>query len=84
MSLLVFDDLNAYKDDRDRLTIKVTDNGVGILEEVVDKIFIPFFTTKKKGSGIGLSLSRQIIRLHGGTISATSTVGEKTIFTLKF
>jgi len=77
-------EMKAYKDERDRLTIQVTDNGVGILEEVIDKIFIPFFTTKKKGSGIGLSLSRQIIRLHGGTIGASSTVGERTTFTIKF
>lgn len=77
-------ELTATKDERDRLTVKVSDNGVGILEEVIDKIFIPFFTTKKKGSGIGLSLSKQIIRLHGGTINASSIVGEKTTFTIKF
>jgi signal transduction histidine kinase len=77
-------DIMAFKDERDRLTIKVSDNGVGILEDVIDKIFIPFFTTKKKGSGIGLSLSRQIIRLHGGIISASSTANEQTTFTIKF
>ena len=77
-------EMEAYKGERDHITIKVTDNGVGILENVLDKIFIPFFTTKKKGSGIGLSLSRQIIRLHGGSITAHSIVGEKTVFIIKF
>ncbi|TFG42522.1 MAG: ATP-binding protein, partial [Bacteroidia bacterium] len=47
-------------------------------------IFIPFFTTKDHGSGIGLSLSRQIMKLHGGTISVFSRPGIETIFTLKF
>jgi two-component system, NtrC family, nitrogen regulation sensor histidine kinase NtrY len=58
--------IKAFINKRGRLTIQVKDNGQGILKEVLDKIFIPFFTTKPKGSGIGLSLSRQIMRLHGG------------------
>ncbi|MCK4663473.1 MAG: hypothetical protein KAT68_11445 [Bacteroidales bacterium] len=77
-------ELTAYNNERDETIIKVTDNGTGIINEVLDKIFIPFFTTRKKGSGIGLSLSKQIMRLHGGTISVQSTTGEKTVFTLKF
>ncbi len=52
--------------------ITLTDNGIGISAETMDKVFIPFFTTKTKGSGIGLSLSRQIIRMHGGTIEILS------------
>jgi signal transduction histidine kinase len=64
--------------------VSITDNGVGIEEEALKKIFIPFFTTKKHGSGIGLSLSKQIMRNHGGNISATSIIGEGTEFTLKF
>jgi signal transduction histidine kinase len=48
------------------------------------KIFVPFFTTKDDGSGIGLSLSRQIMRLHGGTLSVRSAPGEETAFTLRF
>ncbi len=64
--------------------ITIRDNGHGIDEEAIRKIFIPFFTTKKSGSGIGLSLSKQIIRNHGGTISVKSIPNEGTEFTLKF
>ena len=64
--------------------IKIIDNGRGISEEVAERIFIPFFTTKQQGSGIGLSLSRQIIRLHKGTLGVTSTPNEKTVFKLRF
>jgi nitrogen fixation/metabolism regulation signal transduction histidine kinase len=67
----------------DHILIKVSDNGKGISPEVLDNIFIPFFTTKEKGSGIGLSLSRQIMHLHGGNISVKSKV-ENTVFTLHF
>ena len=76
--------IKGYYNKRGRPTIQVSDNGQGILPEVLDKIFIPFFTTKRHGSGIGLSLSRQILRLHGGTITAYSTPGEETIFSLTF
>lgn len=64
--------------------ISVADNGTGIEEEALKKIFIPFFTTKKNGSGIGLSLSKQIMRKHGGNITAKSLIGEGTEFLLKF
>ena len=76
--------LEAVLDGRGNVIIKVIDNGTGIIEDVIDKIFIPFFTTREKGSGIGLSLSRQIMRLHGGSISAFSKPNETTVFTLKF
>jgi len=76
--------LKAGTDGRGNPVIKVSDNGKGITEEVAEKIFIPFFTTKQQGSGIGLSLSRQIIRLHKGTIGVTSTPNEKTVFKLRF
>ena len=76
--------LRGYYNKRGRPTIQVIDNGAGILSDVIDKIFIPFFTTKRSGSGIGLSLSRQILRLHGGTITAQSKPGEETIFTMTF
>ncbi|MDY6799717.1 MAG: ATP-binding protein [Bacteroidota bacterium] len=69
---------------RNRVTIQVIDNGQGILKEVLDKIFIPFFTTKPKGSGIGLSLSKQIMRLHRGSIAANSKPDEGTTFILTF
>ena len=60
------------------------DDGPGIPPDVQEKIFVPFFSTKEDGSGIGLSLSRQIMRLHGGHISVRSTPGEGTTFTLRF
>jgi nitrogen fixation/metabolism regulation signal transduction histidine kinase len=77
-------ELKAYYNKRSRVTIQVYDNGHGILPEVLDKIFIPFFTTKQSGSGIGLSLSRQILRLHNGTITANSVPEQETVFTLTF
>ena len=64
--------------------VSVTDNGYGIDSEVLDQIFIPFFTTKKEGSGIGLSLSRQIMLMHKGSISVQSKLGSGTTFILKF
>ncbi|MFY0606372.1 MAG: ATP-binding protein [Cyclobacteriaceae bacterium] len=64
--------------------LTIRDNGPGIEEEAMKKIFIPFFTTKKSGSGIGLSLSKQIMRNHKGFISAKSIINEGTEFTLKF
>lgn len=76
--------LKAYINKRGRVVIEVTDNGPGILPDVLDKIFIPFFTTKTTGSGIGLSLSKQIMRMHGGNISVTSIPEEETKFTLTF
>ncbi len=76
--------IRGFYNKRGRPTIQVIDDGQGILGDVIDKIFIPFFTTKRSGSGIGLSLSRQILRLHGGTITAQSTPNEETIFTMTF
>lgn len=70
--------------DNDKIEIKVLDNGPGISREVIENIFIPFFTTKEKGSGIGLSLSRQIMHLHGGNIFVKSEPGKETVFTLQF
>lgn len=63
--------------------ITVKDNGPGIEPEALSKIFIPFYTTKKNGSGIGLSLSKQIIRKHHGNLSAKSEINEGTEFTIK-
>jgi nitrogen fixation/metabolism regulation signal transduction histidine kinase len=76
--------LKAGTDGLGNPVIKVVDNGRGIPEEVTERVFIPFFTTKPQGSGIGLSLSRQIIRLHKGTIGVTSTPNEKTEFKVRF
>jgi len=77
-------ELAASLDERGRPVIQVRDNGGGIAPENLDKIFVPFFSTKEGGSGIGLSLSRQIMRLHGGSISAASKPGHETAFTLRF
>jgi two-component system, NtrC family, nitrogen regulation sensor histidine kinase NtrY len=76
--------LKAFLNKRGKITIQVTDNGPGILPEVLDKIFIPFFSTKPQGSGIGLSLSRQILRLHDGNINAFSEAEKETRFVLTF
>lgn len=73
-----------YWSDQKIFQITVTDNGCGILPEVQDKIFIPFFTTKRNGSGIGLSLCKQIMSLHKGSISVKSEINKGTSFTLKF
>ncbi|RXQ90388.1 HAMP domain-containing histidine kinase [Ancylomarina salipaludis] len=64
--------------------IKIMDNGVGIPDDIMNNIFTPFFTTKEKGSGIGLNLARQIMRLHDGSISVTSKPQNKTEFILQF
>jgi signal transduction histidine kinase len=66
------------------LVIRIADNGSGIEPEILDKIFIPFFSTKKSGSGIGLSLCKQIMLLHKGNIQVFSKVGEGTAFELEF
>jgi nitrogen fixation/metabolism regulation signal transduction histidine kinase len=64
--------------------IRVTDNGCGIEKEHMDELYIPFFSTKESGSGIGLTLSKQIMQLHGGNIIAESSPGEETTFSLIF
>jgi two-component system, NtrC family, nitrogen regulation sensor histidine kinase NtrY len=76
--------LKAYHNEKMRPVISVKDNGTGIDPEALEKIFIPFFTTKKTGSGIGLSLSRQIMRQHQGTLTVKSTVGKGTEFLMRF
>lgn len=64
--------------------IEVSDNGMGIIPEAIERIFVPFYTTKKTGSGIGLSLSRQIMQMHNGTLTVESEPEVKTVFTLRF
>ncbi len=64
--------------------IEVADNGSGIIKEALNRVFVPFFTTKKTGSGIGLSLSRQIMQMHTGSLSVESQPGVRTVFKLKF
>ena len=76
--------LTAYLNEKGNIMISIKDNGTGIEPEALEKIFIPFFSTKKTGSGIGLSLSKQIMRQHEGSISVKSTVGQGTEFVLRF
>src|SRR5690606_7114530 len=70
--------------DETGVRIEVSDNGPGIIREALESIFVPFYTTKKTGSGIGLSLSRQIMQLHNGTLNVESEPGVRTVFTLRF
>lgn len=70
--------------DESAVKIHVIDNGPGIIKEAVEHIFVPFYTTKRTGSGIGLSLSRQIMQMHNGSITVESQPGVRTVFTLKF
>jgi nitrogen fixation/metabolism regulation signal transduction histidine kinase len=76
--------LSAMTGSNNRPLIKVADNGMGMSPEVVDNIFIPFFSTKKNGSGIGLSLCKQIMLLHKGNIQVQSIEGEGSAFMLHF
>jgi two-component system nitrogen regulation sensor histidine kinase NtrY len=77
-------EIKASINEKARTILSIEDNGVGIDPEALEKIFIPFFTTKKHGSGIGLSLSRQIMREHKGSLTVKSTVGVGTKFLVKF
>ncbi|MGC1392470.1 MAG: ATP-binding protein [Bacteroidales bacterium] len=76
--------LDAMKDHDGRVILTVQDNGPGMDQETLEKVFIPFFTTKKSGSGIGLSLSRQIIRIHNGNITCDSFTGKGTTISMLF
>ena len=67
-----------------RHEIRVVDNGPGIPDEILEQIFVPFFTTRENGSGICLSISRQIMRLHGGSLHVRSVPGKETVFSLIF
>lgn len=65
-------EVQLHRDHLNRIVLEVLDNGPGMEEEICEKAFIPFFTTKPQGSGIGLSLCKQIVRLHGGDMTLTS------------
>ncbi len=68
----------------DDVIVRVANDGEPIPVSAQEQIFIPFFTTKKEGSGIGLSLSRQIMRNHNGSIELLCSDAEKTVFELRF
>ena len=69
---------------KDHIQLKIQDNGAGMSPEIQEQIFTPFFTTKKTGTGVGLTLSKQIMLMHGGNISVDSVEGEGSTFTLQF
>ena len=75
--------ISSQRTKEGKAIIQVADNGNGIEKELIEQIFVPFYTTKEEGSGIGLSLSRQIMRVHRGRISVQSVVGQGTVFTLE-
>jgi nitrogen fixation/metabolism regulation signal transduction histidine kinase len=76
--------LSARFSEKSRPIITVEDNGSGIDEDALQRIFIPFYTTKKKGSGIGLSLSRQVMRQHQGSLTVKTEMDKGTTFFLRF
>lgn len=76
--------LHAFKNENGWLNIVVKDNGKGIPDDQIDKIFIPFYTTRENGTGIGLSLARQIMRIHKGRINVHSKLNQGTEFVLQF
>jgi nitrogen fixation/metabolism regulation signal transduction histidine kinase len=77
-------ELRGFSTDQGKVLLQVSDNGAGILAEHLDSIFVPFFTTKRNGTGVGLSISRQLMRVNRGGITVRSTPGEGTVFTLRF
>ena len=79
-----FISMSANRNPDGRVVLTIEDNGPGMDADTLEKIFVPFFTTKESGSGIGLSLSRQIIRIHNGNITCESAPGEGTTFTMLF
>lgn len=76
--------ISAYKNTQEKVVLEVKDNGIGMSAELMDKIFVPFFTSKANGSGIGLSLSKQIMALHKGSITVHSVEEQGTVFRLTF
>ena len=74
----------TFEEMSEDIIINVTNDGLPISKQSQDEIFVPFYTTKQEGTGIGLSLSRQIMRLHNGTLSLTRSDERETVFTLIF
>lgn len=77
-------EISAGLNSRDHTTIKISDNGSGLATDLIEQIFVPFFTTKKEGSGVGLALTRQAMILHGGAVKAENAKTGGAIFTLIF
>lgn len=76
--------LKGFSQGDSGIFLQVEDHGPGIIPEALERIFVPFYSTKKTGSGIGLAISRQIMNLHRGTLQVTSVPNDKTVFTLSF
>ena len=76
--------IRCRKDQSDHFMIEIEDSGVGIDPKIADQIFIPFFTTRDEGTGVGLSLARQIMLMHGGSITVASAGDKGSLFTLTF
>ena len=76
--------LTARLNSRGQTCLEVTDNGPGIAEEVAARMFVPFYTTRKEGTGVGLALSRQIMNAHGGSIGYSQALNGGARFTLVF
>jgi signal transduction histidine kinase len=77
-------EIHLAKKQENRVVISVSNNGPGIPPDLLEKIFIPFFTTKKNGSGIGLTISQEIMKRHNGSLIAISSEKENTRFLLEF
>jgi signal transduction histidine kinase len=73
----------GLEDINDEIVIEITDNGIGIESDIQEKLFVPNFTTKNTGMGLGLAIAKNIIELSGGTISFTTSVNESTSFFIK-
>lgn len=76
--------LSCFRESESQICISVRDNGEGIPADKLEQVFVPFFSTREKGSGIGLSLCRQILRLHRGSMEVDSQLGKGTLVTLRF
>lgn len=74
----------GYRLDQNKLHLQVTDNGKGITPDLLGKVFVPFFTTRKAGSGIGLTITQNIMKMHQGNVEVDSTPFKKTTFALVF
>lgn len=77
-------EINIFRNSLNRIIIKVINNGPVIPGDLLEKIFVPFFTTKKGGSGVGLSISQEIMKMHNGSIVAISSEESRTCFILEF
>jgi signal transduction histidine kinase len=74
--------IQTFAPEKDAIVVEIADNGIGIPEDKLDQLFLPFFTTKKTGTGLGLALSHKIILEHYGSIQVQSKIGHGTIFTI--